>query len=59
MASLYEHVPWLAYYVKHLLPWAAKDVRVMRKLGFDKTELRLSQGSKTKDLFYYLVSICR
>ena len=40
-----------------MLPWAAKDLRDMRKMAFDRAEQRYSEGSKTKDLFYYLVRV--
>ena len=45
----------MSYYVK-LLPWAGKEIKGMRKMGFARTEQRYQQGSATKDLFYYLVS---
>ena len=54
IAALYEHIPWISYYTK-MLPWASKDVKQMRKMGFSRTEQRYNQGSTTRDLFYYLV----
>lgn len=54
IAVIYEHVPWISYYVK-LLPWAGKDLKMMLKLAFDRAAQRYNQGSSAKDLFYYLV----
>ena len=51
---LYEHAPWISYYVR-MLPWAGRDLKLMRKMGFARAEQRYTQGSSAKDLFYYLV----
>lgn len=56
MQTIYEHVPWLAYYARHL-PFVAQDTKKFRKFCMERGTNRYRQGSKEKDLFYYLV--CR
>lgn len=60
IAIIYEHVPWLSFYTRHL-PNVGKDLIGFRNMGISRTAARYKQGSTTKDLFYYLVChyICR
>ncbi|KIP08940.1 hypothetical protein PHLGIDRAFT_68457 [Phlebiopsis gigantea 11061_1 CR5-6] len=52
-AFVYEHLPWLSYYTRHL-PGFGKDVKMMRAMGMAQTEKRYHRGSSSKDLFYFL-----
>ena len=57
-AFVYEHLPWLSYYTRHL-PGFGGDVKLMRAMGMAQTEKRYNRGSTSKDLFYFLVSPSR
>ncbi|EKM49557.1 uncharacterized protein PHACADRAFT_131233 [Phanerochaete carnosa HHB-10118-sp] len=50
---VYEHVPWLSYYVKKL-PRGVEAIKKMRALAFSQAEKRYNSGSTSRDLFYYL-----
>ncbi|EKM49543.1 uncharacterized protein PHACADRAFT_153972 [Phanerochaete carnosa HHB-10118-sp] len=50
---VYEHVPWLSYYVKKL-PGGVGAVKTMHALAFSQAEKRYTSGSTSRDLFYYL-----
>ncbi|KAL4246829.1 Cytochrome P450 superfamily protein [Abortiporus biennis] len=52
--SIYEHLPWLAYYAKKLPGKVNDSLLGLRKLGLGLAAGRQQRGSKTKDLFYYL-----
>lgn len=48
------HIPWAMPLVQKL-PFVAKDLLKMRKLGVDSATARMNRGSKSKDLYYHLV----
>lgn len=52
---LYEHLPWVPRVLK-CIPGGGKTVRSMRAIGLNRANARFENGSKSKDLFYYLVS---
>ena len=54
LALLFEHVPWLPYIVEQM-PGIGRMLDYMRSLGINRAKVRFENGSKTKDLFYYLV----
>ena len=54
IAQLYENIPWLSYYTRYI-PGAGSDLKRFRIMSFGRTEARYKNGSRTKDLFYYLV----
>ena len=56
--TLVGHLPWLARFMM-LIPGISNNLDSMRKAGFEKAVARKKEGSKQKDLFYYLVSITR
>ncbi|KAL4246842.1 Cytochrome P450 superfamily protein [Abortiporus biennis] len=51
--TIFDSLPWLAYFARNV-PGLGEDVKRMREMGIGKAALRNKQGSKTKDLFYYL-----
>ena len=54
-AVLYEHVPWLGYYTRNF-PTLIRTLIRLRQMAAARTTARYNNGSKVKDLFYYLVS---
>lgn len=54
LAQIYENIPWLSRYTKYI-PGASSDLKRFRMMAFGRTEERYKSGSKSKDLFYYLV----
>jgi len=54
--TLIGHLPWLARFIT-LVPGSTNDLDDMRKSCFERAIARKKNGSKLKDLFYYLVSI--
>nr|BAL05147.1 cytochrome P450 [Phanerodontia chrysosporium] len=55
VSFVYEHIPWLSYYVKKL-PGAGSDLKMMRAMAFGQTEKRYATATTTRDLFYYLTN---
>ena len=55
MAQIYENIPWLSIYTKHM-PGVGKDLKQFRAMATGRAAERHKNGSMTKDLFYYLVS---
>lgn len=47
-------MPWLARYVSHF-PMLIRTFTDLRTVAFGRAKVRYESGSKTKDLFYYLV----
>ena len=56
MFTLIGHVPWLARFIL-LIPGSTNDLDVMKKAGAERAIARKKEGTKQKDLFYYLVSL--
>ena len=54
--NLVGHIPWLARFIM-LVPGSTNDLDNMRKACFEKALARKKEGTKQKDLFYYLVSV--
>ncbi|THG95018.1 hypothetical protein EW026_g6557 [Hermanssonia centrifuga] len=53
IAQVYEHVPWLSYYTRHI-PNASTELKQFRAMALNRTIERYKNGAMTKDLFYYL-----
>ncbi|KAI0075130.1 high nitrogen upregulated cytochrome P450 monooxygenase 2 [Panus rudis PR-1116 ss-1] len=51
--TIFEHIPWITHYVAKI-PKIADQIRKQREFAISKARQRYQQGSKTKDLFYYL-----
>ncbi|CAL1706398.1 unnamed protein product [Somion occarium] len=49
----FEHIPWVTYWVQKL-GIASGAVKKQRAFSLARADERYQQGSKTKDLFYYL-----
>lgn len=56
IATFFGHVPWLGVYIGKI-PAAAGKLGALLKSCAECTKARMQRGSKTKDLFYYLVVI--
>lgn len=56
MFTLVGHLPWLARFIL-LIPGSTNDLEAMRKAGHERMIVRKKEGTKQKDLFYYLVSV--
>lgn len=54
MFTLVGHLPWLARFIL-LIPGSTNDLDAMRKAGHERAIARKKEGTKQKDLFYYLV----
>ncbi|KAI0688711.1 cytochrome P450 [Cytidiella melzeri] len=53
IAVIYEHVPWLSFYTRHL-PNIGKALVELRRMAYERTAKRYQNGSSTKDLFFFL-----
>ena len=53
-AQIFEHIPWLGGWVRYF-PQLATAATQFRVMCMQRGMQRLQQGSKQKDLFYYLV----
>lgn len=50
---MFDHVPWLAIFAKHI-PSIRNSVVEMREFNMLRARTRMQAGTTTKDLFYYL-----
>lgn len=56
MFTLVGHLPWLARFIL-LIPGNTNALETMKRVGRERAITRKKEGTKKKDLFYYLVSI--
>ena len=56
MSLIYDIMPWLSQFTKRL-PIVSGKVQQFYTAARARTAKRVRNGSQTKDLFYYLVSL--
>ncbi|KAI0337448.1 cytochrome P450 [Trametopsis cervina] len=52
-AVMFEHVPWLSFYTRHI-PALGAALKRLRSAAYERTVLRYQEGTATKDLFFFL-----